>query len=59
MGRTRHASVEAYVADAPEPLGGLLEGTGKKLRHVKVRPGEPFPEADLRGLLAEAFVEED
>jgi len=117
VGRARHETVDAYVADAPGPLAGLLErlrelvlqtapagveetikwghpsydlsgdvcylaaytehvnlgfyggvdladpaglleGTGKRLRHVKVRPGEPFPEADVRALLAEAFAEE-
>lgn len=113
MGRTRHADVDAYIADQPEPLAdllrelrriireeapgavesikwghpnwetdgnvcylsaftehvnlgffrgahlgdpaGLLEGTGKDLRHVKVRPGERLPEDGLRSLLREAF----
>lgn len=115
MGRTRHASVDAWVADAPGHLRGLLqrlralvletapapveetikwghpsygldgdvcylaaytehvnlgfyggsavadpasllEGTGKRLRHVKFRPGEPFPEVEIRALLTEAFA---
>ena len=30
---------------------GVLEGTGKGIRHVKVRPGQPFPEQPLRALL--------
>ena len=30
---------------------GVLEGTGKGIRHVKVRPSEPFPEQPLRALL--------
>lgn len=29
----------------------VLEGTGKGIRHVKVRPGQPFPERPLRALL--------
>jgi len=29
----------------------VLEGTGKSIRHVKVRPGEQFPEEPLRDLL--------
>jgi hypothetical protein len=29
----------------------VLEGTGKDIRHVKVRPEQPFPETALRGLL--------
>lgn len=51
MGRTRHADVDAYIADQPEPLADLLG----ELRHVKVRPGERVPEVDLRSLLREAF----
>lgn len=41
-------------ADLDDPAD-LLEGTGKKLRHVKVRPGEPLPEEGIRALLREAF----
>jgi hypothetical protein len=40
---------------------GVLEGTGKGIRHVKVRPGLPFPEQQLRCLLQqlrERFVDE-
>ena len=31
----------------------VLEGTGKMIRHVKVKPGEQFPEHALRALLAQ------
>ena len=31
----------------------VLEGTGKGIRHVKVRPGHAFPEQPLRALLAQ------
>ena len=113
MGRTRHADVDAYIADQPAPLAnllrelrrmvreeapdaveaikwghpnwetdgdvcyvsahtehvnlgffrgadlgdapGLLEGTGKSLRHVKLRPPDPMPEDGIRTLLREAF----
>ena len=40
---------------------GVLEGTGKGIRHVKVRPDAPFPERQLRCLLQqlrERFVED-
>ncbi|MFN2582326.1 MAG: hypothetical protein ABR498_06250 [Candidatus Dormibacteria bacterium] len=31
----------------------VLEGTGKTIRHVKVKVDEPFPERALRGLLSQ------
>lgn len=37
----------------PDPAG-LLEGTGKFMRHVKVRPGEPLDETALRALITAA-----
>jgi hypothetical protein len=37
-----------HGADLPDPAG-LLEGTGRRMRHVKVRPGaEPDAEALAR-----------
>ncbi len=39
--------------DLPDP-GGLLEGTGKKMRHVKVRSLDDIPEEGLSSLIREA-----
>jgi hypothetical protein len=36
---------------------GLLEGTGKRMRHVKLRWGEPINEAALRALIAAAYAD--
>ncbi len=33
----------------------LLEGTGRRTRHVVIRPGDPVPEEALRALLEEAL----
>jgi len=33
---------------------GLLEGSGKSMRHVKLRPGEPLDEDALDDLVAKA-----
>lgn len=53
---TEHANLGFFRgADLDDPAG-LLEGTGKKLRHVKVRPGAPLPEEGIRALLREAFA---
>src|SRR6185312_6391918 len=41
-------------ADLPDPAG-LLEGSGKRMRHVKVHWGKPVDEAALKGLIAAAY----
>lgn len=43
-----------HGADLPDP-GGLLQGAGKAMRHVKLRWGEPVDEAALRALIAAAY----
>jgi hypothetical protein len=41
-------------ASLPDPAG-LLEGGGKRMRHVKLRWGEPVPAAALTDLIAAAY----
>ena len=41
-------------ATLPDPAH-LLEGDGKFMRHVKLRPGEPTSEADLSRLIEAAY----
>ena len=36
---------------------GLLEGTGKFMRHVKLRPGQQVDEEALRNLIRAAYVD--
>ena len=43
-----------HGAALPDP-SGLLEGAGKRMRHVKLRPGEPVNEAALEVLIAAAY----
>ncbi|HSG16728.1 MAG TPA: DUF1801 domain-containing protein [Anaerolineae bacterium] len=43
-------------ATLPDPAG-LMEGTGKKLRHVKVRSVEDAGRPEIRVLLEEALAE--
>ena len=43
-------------AELPDPAG-LLEGTGKKLRHVKVRSAEDVERPEIRRLIEEALAE--
>ena len=50
---TAHANVGFFHgADLPDPAG-LLTGSGKRMRHLKLRWGEPVEEAAL-GILIEA-----
>ena len=44
-----------YGADLPDP-DGLLEGSGKLLRHVKIRSLEDLEQPALRNLIEEASV---
>ena len=43
----------AEIAD-PE---GLLEGTGKRMRHVKLKPGQGFNAASLKKLIESAYLD--
>lgn len=51
---TAHVNVGFFHgADLPDPAG-LLTGSGKRMRHVKVRWGEPVDEPALADLIAAA-----
>jgi hypothetical protein len=43
-------------ADLPD-AGGLLQGTGKSMRHVKLVPGRTVDEAALRELIRAAYAD--
>ena len=45
-----------YGADLPDPLG-LLEGTGKKLRHIKVKTSEEVDQPARRDILQASLDE--
>jgi len=52
-----HAAVGFFHgADLPDPAG-VLEGAGKRMRHVKLKWGQPAPEAALEGLIAAAYAD--
>lgn len=54
---TAHVNVGFFKgAELPDPMG-LLQGTGKSMRHVKLRPGEPVDEHALRALIAAAWAD--
>lgn len=50
-----HANVGFFHgAGLPDPAG-LLEGSGRRMRHVKLRPGRDRDEAALGALIAAAY----
>ncbi len=50
-----HVNVGFFHGAALDDPAGLLEGDGKRLRHVKVRWAQPVNAAALRGLIAAAY----
>lgn len=51
---TAHVNVGFFLGAELADPSGLLQGTGKFMRHVKVRPGEPLDETALRALITAA-----
>ncbi|MBS1852448.1 MAG: DUF1801 domain-containing protein [Acidobacteria bacterium] len=53
---TAHLNVGFFQgASLPDPAG-LLQGNGKYMRHVKLRPGTPADEAAIAGLIEAAYT---
>jgi hypothetical protein len=54
---TSHVNVGFFQgASLPDPAG-LLQGTGKFMRHVKLRPGTAADDASLRTLIEVAYAD--
>jgi hypothetical protein len=54
---TVHINVGFFHGDELADPAGLLEGTGKFMRHVKLRPGGDVDEAALTKLIEAAYVD--
>jgi hypothetical protein len=50
-----HVNVGFFYGAELEDPAGLLEGTGKRMRHVKLRPGAPVDSAALGALIDAAY----
>jgi hypothetical protein len=50
-----HANIGFYFGAALDDPHGLLEGAGKRMRHVKLRWGETANAEAVRALIAEAY----
>jgi hypothetical protein len=50
-----HVNVGFFYGAALDDPAGLLEGSGKRMRHVKLRWGQHVNAAALGGLIASAY----
>ena len=50
-----HVNVGFYGGAMLDDPKRLLVGAGKRMRHVKLRPGEPVDDAALERLIAAAY----
>ncbi|THD81947.1 MAG: DUF1801 domain-containing protein [Phenylobacterium sp.] len=50
-----HANIGFFQGASLDDPAGLLEGAGKRMRHVKLRWGQPVDEAALGALIAAAY----
>jgi hypothetical protein len=54
---TRHVNVGFFHGATLEDPAGLLEGSGKHMRHVKLKPGLDLNTAALSGLIGAAYLD--
>jgi hypothetical protein len=52
-----HVNVGFFNGSALKDDAGLLQGTGKRMRHVKLQPGESYDEQALDALIAAAYAD--
>jgi hypothetical protein len=52
-----HVNVGFFLGAELADTNGLLEGTGKFMRHVKLRPGQQLDDASLRRLIYAAYID--
>ena len=54
---TAHVNVGFFQGAELDDPAGLLEGSGKFMRHVKIKPGRPANETALRALIELAYAD--
>jgi hypothetical protein len=52
---TAHVNIGFFLGAGLDDPASLLEGTGKRMRHVKLKPGQPADEAAVRALIRNAY----
>ena len=54
---THHVNVGFFNGAALDPSSRLLEGAGKRMRHMKLRPGREVDVAGLRDMIDAAYLD--
>jgi hypothetical protein len=54
---SRHAAIGFFQGAALPDPAGLLEGSGKRMRHVKLRWGQPVDEPAIEALIEAAYAD--
>lgn len=54
---TSHVNIGFYNGAFLEDPASLLEGTGKRMRHVKLRPGSPIDPSSLSDLIHASYLD--
>lgn len=54
---TAHVNVGFFMGAGLADPGGLLEGTGRFMRHVKLRPGVAVDDEALKALIESAYAD--
>lgn len=52
-----HVNVGFFYGTELEDKSGLMEGTGKRMRHIKLRPGEAVDDKAIEALIKAAYVD--
>lgn len=52
-----HVNVGFFLGAELKDPARLLEGTGKRMRHAKLKPGEPFDSKALGALIQQAYAD--
>ncbi len=53
---TSHVNVGFFLGALLDDPAGLLQGNGKRMRHVKLRPGTPVDSMALERLIEDAYA---
>jgi len=53
---TSHVNVGFFLGAQLDDPAGLLQGNGKRMRHVKLRPGKPVDSPALERLIEDAYA---
>lgn len=54
---TAHVNVGFFLGSQLDDPAALLDGSGKRMRHVKLRPGKPVDTRALQQLIEDAYTD--